>query len=148
MNIRVVVENQKNSRSVFEGQVEMCMSLEAASAYADRLFNCLVKEWLQYADWEVSLLSGTFVCLYNNIFHVKVSQNEFARSCSVFERALDLDPHSIRLWLSYTQMELKSRNVQHSRNFLIEPSLPRAKGTPCSCYWCGSCEEAIKFRLD
>jgi len=44
------------------------------------------------------------------------SQNEFARSRSVFERALDVDPRSIQLWLSYTEMELKSRNVQHARN--------------------------------
>jgi tetratricopeptide (TPR) repeat protein len=34
----------------------------------------------------------------------------------VFERALDVDPRSIQLWLSYTEMELKSRNVQHARN--------------------------------
>jgi len=47
---------------------------------------------------------------------VKASQNEFARSRSVFERALDVDPRSIQLWLSYTEMELKSRNVQHARN--------------------------------
>jgi crooked neck len=29
---------------------------------------------------------------------------------------LDVDPRSIPLWLSYTEMELKGRNVQHSRN--------------------------------
>ncbi|KAE9387247.1 hypothetical protein BT96DRAFT_1005301 [Gymnopus androsaceus JB14] len=43
-------------------------------------------------------------------------QNKFARSHSVYERALDVDPQNIQLWLSYTEMELKSRNVQHSRN--------------------------------
>lgn len=46
----------------------------------------------------------------------QASQNEFARSRSIFERALDVDPRSIQLWLSYTEMELKSRNVQHARN--------------------------------
>ncbi|GLB42431.1 putative pre-mRNA-splicing factor CLF1 [Lyophyllum shimeji] len=56
-----------------------------------------IKEWLQYANWEAS-------------------QNEFARSRSIFERALDVDPRSVQLWLNYTEMELKSRNVQHARN--------------------------------
>ncbi|KAJ7632762.1 hypothetical protein FB45DRAFT_791979 [Roridomyces roridus] len=56
-----------------------------------------IKEWLQYANWEAS-------------------QNEFPRSRSVYERALDVDPRSIQLWLSYSEMELKSRNVQHARN--------------------------------
>ncbi|KAH9915734.1 pre-mRNA-splicing factor CLF1 [Fomitopsis serialis] len=45
-----------------------------------------IKEWLQYANWEAS-------------------QGEYARSRSVFERALDVDPRS-----------LKGRNVQHARN--------------------------------
>lgn len=48
--------------------------------------------------------------------NLQASQGEFARSRSVFERALDVDPRSIQLWLSYTEMELKGRNVQHSRN--------------------------------
>ena len=52
----------------------------------------------------------------SNLIFVKASQNEFARSRSIFERALDVDPRSIQLWLSYTEMELKSRNVQHARN--------------------------------
>ena len=34
----------------------------------------------------------------------------------MFERALDVDPRSVQLWLSYTEMELKGRNVQHARN--------------------------------
>ena len=34
----------------------------------------------------------------------------------MYERALDVDPRSIQLWLSYTEMELKGRNVQHARN--------------------------------
>ncbi|KAG1741196.1 hypothetical protein EDD22DRAFT_921500 [Suillus occidentalis] len=43
-------------------------------------------------------------------------QDEFDRLCFIFERALDVDPRSAQLWLSYTEMELKSRNVQHARN--------------------------------
>lgn len=38
-------------------------------------------------------------------------------SCrSVYERALDVDPHHLPLWLRYTEQELKMRNVQHARN--------------------------------
>jgi crooked neck len=29
---------------------------------------------------------------------------------------LDVDPTDVKLWLSYTEMELKARNVQHARN--------------------------------
>ena len=29
---------------------------------------------------------------------------------------MDVDPRSVQLWLSYTEMELKGRNVQHARN--------------------------------
>ena len=47
---------------------------------------------------------------------IQASQNEFDRSRSIFERALDVDPRSVQLWLNYTEMELKSRNVQHARN--------------------------------
>ncbi len=49
-------------------------------------------------------------------FFPQASQNEFARGRSIFERALDVDPSSIKLWLSYSEMELKARNVQHARN--------------------------------
>lgn len=34
----------------------------------------------------------------------------------MFERAFDVDPRSVQLWLNYTEMELKGRNVQHARN--------------------------------
>lgn len=38
------------------------------------------------------------------------------RARSVFERALDVDPHHVPLWLRYTEQELKMRNVNHARN--------------------------------
>ena len=38
------------------------------------------------------------------------------RSRSVYERALDVDPTDVKLWMSYTEMELKARNVAHARN--------------------------------
>ncbi|CAK5264928.1 unnamed protein product [Mycena citricolor] len=90
--------NERSSRSGCGAQGEACF-----------------KEWLQYANWEVRavILSYHFLHL---IIIPQASQNEFARSRSVFERALDVDPRSIQLWLSYTEMELKSRNVQHARN--------------------------------
>jgi crooked neck len=43
-------------------------------------------------------------------------KNEVSHSRSIFERALDVNPLSVQLWLSYTEMELKSSNVQHARN--------------------------------
>lgn len=49
-------------------------------------------------------------------FAFQASQSEYARSRSVFERALDVDGRSVQLWLNYTEMELKGRNVQHARN--------------------------------
>jgi crooked neck len=36
----------------------------------------------------------------------------------VFERALDVDPRHVELWLKYTDMELKARNINHARNLL------------------------------
>lgn len=44
-----------------------------------------MREWQQYASWEAS-------------------QGEYDRSRSVYERALDVDPRDISLWLSYTEM--------------------------------------------
>jgi len=34
----------------------------------------------------------------------------------VFERALDVDPRHVDLWIRYTDMELKARNINHARN--------------------------------
>ena len=65
---------------------------------------------------------GRYVCAHaDSTIYVphtppQASQGEYARSRSVFERALDVDPRSVQLWLSYTEMELKGRNVQHARN--------------------------------
>ncbi|PWN53854.1 hypothetical protein IE53DRAFT_383595 [Violaceomyces palustris] len=53
--------------------------------------------WIKYATWEAS-------------------QGEMDRCRSIYERALDTDPHHIPLWLRYTEQELKTRNVQHARN--------------------------------
>ena len=77
------------------------------------LSNCR-KEWLQYANWEVRrpcrLKPVSALC------SSQASQGEYDRSRSVYERALDVDARSVTLWLSYTEMELKARNVQHARN--------------------------------
>lgn len=58
-----------------------------------------ISAWIKYAVWEAS-------------------QGEMARSRSVYERALDVDPHDMRLWLRYVETELKARNIQHARNLL------------------------------
>ena len=44
-----------------------------------------LREWTKYAMFEAS-------------------QSEFARSRSVFERALDVEPTSTKLWLAYCDM--------------------------------------------
>ena len=35
---------------------------------------------------------------------------------SVFERALDVDHRNIGLWLKYTEMEMRNKQVNHARN--------------------------------
>ncbi|KAG2007355.1 pre-mRNA-splicing factor CLF1 [Coprinopsis cinerea AmutBmut pab1-1] len=88
------VKSLRNGSGVIEVVCKCCPQLFQNTGL--NLLACR-KEWLQYANWEAS-------------------QNEFARSRSVFERALDVDPSSIQIWLSYTEKELKNRNVQHARN--------------------------------
>lgn len=64
-------------------------------------------------------MGGTIVqqsYIVSRLTLLQASQGEYPRSRSVFERALDVDPRSVQLWLSYTEMELKGRNVQHARN--------------------------------
>ena len=53
--------------------------------------------WIRYATWEAN-------------------QGLMDRCRSVFERALDVNPHHIPLWLRYSEQELKMRNVNHARN--------------------------------
>lgn len=53
--------------------------------------------WIRYGSWEAS-------------------QGQMERARSVFERALDVDPHHVPLWLRYTEQELKRRNINHARN--------------------------------
>lgn len=57
--------------------------------------------------------SSSFACTEPSS---QASQGEFPRSRSVFEHALDIDSRSVQLWLSYPEVELKSRNIQHARN--------------------------------
>ncbi|GAC93530.1 hypothetical protein PHSY_001095 [Pseudozyma hubeiensis SY62] len=67
--------------------------------FEDRLRRNLgnMSMWIKYAEWEAS-------------------QGEMDRCRSVYERALDVEPHYLPLWLRYTEQELKMRNVQHARN--------------------------------
>jgi crooked neck len=48
--------------------------------------------WIKYAQWEENL-------------------QEFKRSRSIFERAIDVDYQNITLWLKYTEMEMKHKFV-------------------------------------
>jgi crooked neck len=38
------------------------------------------------------------------------------RARSVYERALDVDHRNITLWLRYTELEMRNRQVNHARN--------------------------------
>ena len=53
--------------------------------------------------------------LLTNIMHSRLAKTSF-RMQPIFEHALDVDLWSIQLWMSYTEMELKNCNVQHSCN--------------------------------
>ncbi|KAG1890740.1 uncharacterized protein F5891DRAFT_1212508 [Suillus fuscotomentosus] len=100
-------EAQEHQESTFHGSKQHVEDFEKLHEYRGcklkgfeeqvRRTRGSIKECTQYANWDAS-------------------QNEFDRSHSIFERALDVDPRSVQLWLSYTEMELKSRNFQHARN--------------------------------
>ena len=53
--------------------------------------------WVKYAAWEVS-------------------QNDFRRARSVWERALEMDVRNVNFWVKYAEMEMKGRFVNHARN--------------------------------
>lgn len=42
--------------------------------------------------------------------------NLFFRARSIYERALDVDHRNITLWLKYTELEMRNRQVNHARN--------------------------------
>ena len=53
--------------------------------------------WVKYAEWEVT-------------------QNDYRRARSVWERALEVDPRNVNFWVKYAEMEMKGRFVNHARN--------------------------------
>ncbi|WFD18479.1 NineTeen Complex (NTC) component [Malassezia caprae] len=65
--------------------------------YVYSITNSKMAAWIKYATWEAT-------------------QGQMERCRSVFERALDVDPHHVPLWLRYTEQELKMRNINHTRN--------------------------------
>ncbi|KAJ2531543.1 NineTeen Complex (NTC) component, partial [Coemansia sp. RSA 1937] len=56
-----------------------------------------IGEWLRYATWEES-------------------QQEIARSRSIYERALDVDARSQTVYIKYAEMEMKNKNINLARN--------------------------------
>ena len=54
---------------------------------------------MRYAQWELE-------------------QKEYRRARSIFERALDVDPTSVILWIRYCESEMRNRNINHARNLL------------------------------
>lgn len=52
----------------------------------------VISNWIKYAQWEES-------------------QKEIQRARSIWERALDVDHRNITIWLKYTEMEMRNRQV-------------------------------------
>jgi crooked neck len=65
---------------------------------------------------------STIYVLWNKYFFV------FHRARSIYERALDVDHRNITLWLRYSEMEMRNRQVNHARNVFDRAVtvLPRA----------------------
>ena len=82
MSIGVI--NIRNMKSTFVAIEGACQSLFFSSFYSIDMLTYHRKEWIQYPGWEAS-------------------QNEFAHACLAFECALDVDPWSVSLWLTYTK---------------------------------------------
>ena len=40
----------------------------------------------------------------------------FYRARSIYERALDVESRNVTLYIKYTEMEMKNRNINHARN--------------------------------
>ena len=63
-----------------------------------RLDTDSLKAWIKYAQWEAS----------QNEFERYVATSrgytDIVRSRSVFERALDIEPRSVEIWIKYTDM--------------------------------------------
>src|ERR1700722_10859754 len=78
---------QRTRGSTYKPSLSIPTQLHTHTIYHSR-------EWLHHAGWEAS-------------------QNELARPHSIHECALDADPRSVQLWLLYTEMDIKSRNIQH-----------------------------------
>ena len=70
----------------------------------------VMSNWIKYAQWEES-------------------QQEFARSRSIYERALDVDHRNVAVWLKYAEMEMRHKQINHARNVWDRAVtiLPRAK---------------------
>ena len=59
----------------------------------------VMANWFKYAAWEES-------------------QKQLDRSRSVYERALDVEHRNIGLWLKYTEMEMRNKQVNISHEWL------------------------------
>lgn len=58
------------------------------------------KQWLQYARWEIE------------------NSHDYARTRSIYERALKVDFQYVPFWTHYVKFELINKNVNHARNLL------------------------------
>jgi tetratricopeptide (TPR) repeat protein len=78
---------------------------------------------VNYFIWNVAISSRYFKYVFRagtpiNLFHDHCYKYIFVfhRARSIYERALDVDHRNITLWLRYTEMEMRNRQVNHARN--------------------------------
>src|SRR6266436_1481646 len=109
--------NIQHACNLFDSTVTLLSCVDRSRSVFERALDVdprSIQLWLSYTEME---LKSRNIQHAHNLFDRAVTLlSHVDRSRSVFERALDVDPRSIQLWLSYTEMELKSRNIQHARN--------------------------------
>lgn len=104
---QMLIDPQLHDMSVIKPQSDRVMDEEELKEYKGntrkefedkiRKQKYHIATWIKYALWEEGL-------------------EEFRRSRSIFERALDVDYKNISLWLKYVEMEMRNKFVNHARN--------------------------------
>jgi crooked neck len=104
---QMLIDPQLHDMSVIKPQSDRVMDEEELKEYKGNTrkeFEDKIRKqkyhmatWIKYALWEEGL-------------------EEFRRSRSIFERALDVEYKNISLWLKYVEMEMRNKFVNHARN--------------------------------
>lgn len=104
---QILREAQIFQEKPFEAPKQKVMNLEELDDYRRqqrkyyedriRLYKGKTSYFLRYARWEVS-------------------QGEWERARSIFERALDMAPRDSSVYIAYAEMEMEHKFVNHARN--------------------------------